>query len=470
MPDTELCTLTLEELSPLLRDRRVSPVEVTQAYLERIDSLNQTLNAYITVTSDQALADARRCEAEILRGDYRGPLHGVPVALKDLYDTAGVRTTAASKIYAQRVPDEDAASVARLRAAGAVIIGKTNLHEFAYGVTTDSSHFGPTRNPWDLERVPGGSSGGSGAAVAAGLCVAATGSDTGGSIRIPAALCGIVGLKPTYGRISCHGLLPLSWTLDHPGPMTRTVYGAAVMLAAMAGHDPCDPAAADVPVPDYAAGLRDGVVGLRIGVDPRWALSGIHQEVRAAFQEALAVLEDLGVEIVEVSVPRVVEGMEAALTILMAEATAIHEEFLRTRPDDYQSDVRARLEKGFPISGSDYGRARRTGELLRRDFVTLFQKVDLFATPMCGITAPRIGQREVTIGGEVVSVMAPLTRYTRAFNLTGLPAISVPCGFSSEGLPIGLQLVGRAWNETTVLRAAYAYETATEWTQRRPSL
>ena len=470
MPDTELCTLTLEELSPLLRDRRVSPVEVTQAYLERIDSLNQTLNAYITVTSDQALADARRCEAEILRGDYRGPLHGVPVALKDLYDTAGVRTTAASKIYAQRVPDEDAASVARLRAAGAVIIGKTNLHEFAYGVTTDSSHFGPTRNPWDLERVPGGSSGGSGAAVAAGLCVAATGSDTGGSIRIPAALCGIVGLKPTYGRISCHGLLPLSWTLDHPGPMARTVYGAAVMLAAMAGYDPRDPASADVPVPDYAAGLRDGVVGLRIGVDPRWALSGIHQEVRAAFQEALAVLEDLGVEIVEVSVPRVVEGMEAALTILMAEATAIHEEFLRTRPDDYQSDVRARLEKGFPISGSDYGRARRTGELLRRDFVTLFQKVDLFATPMCGITAPRIGQREVTIGGEVVSVMAPLTRYTRAFNLTGLPAISVPCGFSSEGLPIGLQLVGRAWNETTVLRAAYAYETATEWTQRRPSL
>ncbi len=470
MPDTELCTLTLEELSPLLRDRRVSPVEVTQACLERIDALNQTLNAYITVTSDQALADARRCEAEILRGDYRGPLHGVPVALKDLYDTAGVRTTAASKIYAQRVPDEDAASVARLRAAGAVIIGKTNLHEFAYGVTTDSSYFGATRNPWDLERVAGGSSGGSGAAVAAGLCAAATGSDTGGSIRIPAALCGIVGLKPTYGRISCHGVLPLSWTLDHPGPMTRTVYGAAVMLAAMAGHDPCDPAAADVPVPDYAAGLRDGVVGLRIGVDPRWALSGIHQEVRAAFQEALAVLEDLGAEIVEVSVPWVEEGMDAALTILMAEATGIHEEFLRTRPDDYQPDVRARLEKGFAVRGIDYGRARRAGELLRRDFVLLFQKVDLLATPMCGIPAPKLGQREVIIDRETVPVMGPLTRYTRVFNLTGLPAISVPCGFSSEGLPIGLQLVGRAWDEAMVLRAACAYEAATEWTQRRPSL
>jgi aspartyl-tRNA(Asn)/glutamyl-tRNA(Gln) amidotransferase subunit A len=474
MADIELCTIILEELSPLLRDKRISPVEVTQAYLESIDAWNETLNAYITVTADQALAEARRCEEEILRGDYRGPLHGVPVALKDLYDTAGVPTTAASKIYAHRVPDEDATSVARLRAAGAVILGKTNLHEFAYGVTTDSSFFGPTRNPWDVTRVAGGSSGGSTAAVAAGLCAATTGSDTGGSIRIPAALCGIVGLKPTYGRISCHGLLPLSWTLDHPGPMARTVYGAAAMLTAMAGYDPRDPASADVPVPDYTAGLRHGVAGLRIGLDSQWALSGIHQEVRSAFQEALAVLGDLGAEIVEVSVPRLVEGMEAALTILMAEATAIHEEFLRTRPDDYQPDVRARLEKGFDITGPDYARARRSGELLRRDLAALFQKVDLLATPMCGITAPRIGQREVTIDGETVPVMAPLTRYTRVFNLTGLPAISVPCGTdfrslpdfgsligrgsSSERLPIGLQLVGRAWDEATVLRAAYAYE------------
>ncbi|MBM4464045.1 MAG: amidase [Chloroflexi bacterium] len=470
MADLELCTLTLEELAPLLRDGQVSPVEVIQSYLVRIDTLNEALNAYITVTRDQALADARRYEEEILRGDYRGPLHGVPVALKDLYDTAGVRTTAASKIYAQRVPQEDATSVARLRAAGAVLIGKTNLHEFAYGVTADSSFFGPTRNPWDPERVAGGSSGGSGAAVAAGLCAVATGSDTGGSIRIPAALCGTVGLKPTYGRISGHGLLPLSWTLDHPGPMARSVYGAAVMLSAMAGYDPRDPASVDVPVPDYTAGLRHGVAGLRIGLDPQWALSGIHEDVRAAFQGALAVLEDLGAEIVEVSVPRVVEGMEAALTILMAEATAIHEKFLRSRPDDYQPDVRARLEKGLAIRGIDYGRARRTGELLRRDLAALFQRVDLLATPMCGIIAPKIGQREVIIDGEAVPVMAPLTRYTRVFNLTGLPAISVPCAFSPEGLPIGLQLVGRAWDEATVLWAAYAYETAAEWTQRRPSL
>ncbi len=470
MADIELCNLPLEELSPLLRDKRISPVEVVQAYLERIDALDGTLNAYITVMREQALTEARRCEEEIQRGAYRGPLHGVPVGLKDLYDTAGVRTTAASKIYADRVPAEDATVVKRLREAGAVILGKTNLHEFAYGVTTASSYFGPTRNPWDPERVPGGSSGGSGAAVAAGLCPVATGSDTGGSIRIPSALCGIVGLKPTYGRISCHGMLPLSWALDHPGPMTRSVYEAAVMLGAIAGFDPKDPASADVPVPDYVGALEGGVKGLRIGVDVQWALTGVHAEVKRAFQEALGMLKDLGAEIVEVTVPGVDEGLQAALTILSSEATGIHEEFLRTRPEDYQPDVRTRLEKGFPIRGIDYGRARRTGELLRREYATLLQRVDLLATPMCGIPAPRIGQQEVEVEGERVPVMTPLTRYTRVFNLTGLPAITVPCGFSAEGLPIGLQLVGRAWDEATVLRAAYAYERATDWAQRRPPL
>jgi len=470
MSHVELWRLTLEELAPLLREGRLSPVEVTQAYLERIDALNPTLNAFITVTGDQALADARRCEEEIRRGGYRGPLHGVPVALKDLYDTVGVPTTAASRIYADRVPDKDATAVARLRAAGVVLLGKTNLHEFAYGVTSDSSYFGPTRNPWDLERVSGGSSGGSGAALAAGLCALATGTDTGGSIRIPAALCGVVGLKPTYGRVSCYGVLPLSWTLDHPGPMTRTVYEAAIMLTAMAGYDLRDPASVDVPVPNYTAGLRQDAGGLCVGVDPAWALTGIHDEVRAAFQAALEVLKDLGAEIVEVSVSGIEEGMDAALTILSAEATAVHEEFLRTCPENYQPDVRARLEKGFPIRGIDYGRARRVGERLRRDFDLLFQHIDLFATPMCGIPAPRIGQREVTIGGQTVPVMAPLTRYTRVFNLTGLPAISIPCGFSSEGLPIALQLVGRAWDEATVLRVAHAYEGATGWTRRRPAL
>jgi len=470
MPNAELCTFPLKEISPLLREKALSPVEVTQVYLERIERLDEACNAFITVTADQALSDARRYEREILRGDYRGPLHGIPVALKDLYDTMGVPTTAGSKIYAHRVPDEDATVVKRLRAAGAVLLGKTNLHEFAYGVTTDSSHFGPTHNPWDLKRIAGGSSGGSGAALAAGLCLAATGSDTGGSVRIPAALCGVVGLKPTYGRVSCRGLLPLSWALDHPGPMARTVYGAAAMLEATAGADPLDPATVQSPVPRYTAHLKEDITGLRIGVDPRWALSGITEEVRHAFQAALQVLQELGAEVVEATVPRVEEAMEAALTMLMAEATAIHEEFLRTRPDDYQPDVRARLERGFALRGIDYARARRAGEWVRRDLSLLFERIDLLATPMCAIPAPRIGQQEAVVEGKTVPVMTPLTRYTRIFNLTGVPAISVPCGFSSEGLPIGLQLAGRAWDEATVLRAAHAYEAATRWIQHRPPL
>jgi aspartyl-tRNA(Asn)/glutamyl-tRNA(Gln) amidotransferase subunit A len=470
MPDSDLHTLALEELSPLLRQKALSPLELTLAYVERIEALDDATNAFITVTPEQALDTARRCESEILRGTYRGPLHGVPVALKDLYDTAGVPTTAGSKIYADRVPERDATIVARLRAAGAVLVGKTNLHEFAYGVTTDSSFYGPTRNPWDLRCVAGGSSGGSGAALAARLCVAATGSDTGGSIRIPAALCGVVGLKPSYGRISCHGLLPLSWTLDHSGPMARTVYATAAMLEAMADHDPLDPVSAQMAVPSYTAHLRDGVAGLRIGVDPEWALSGIHAEVRSAFREALEVLRGLGAELVEASVPGIDEAMEAALIILMAEATSVHEEFLRTRPDDYQPDVRARLGRGFGVRGLDYARARRSGDLVRRDLGALFERIDLLATPMCAIPAPRLAQQEAAIDTGDVTVMDALTRYTRVFNLTGLPAVSIPCGFSSDALPIGLQLVGRAWDEATVLRAAYAYEAVTPWTRRLPPL
>lgn len=467
---TELHTLTIEELSPLLRNKTVSPVEVTEHYLARIDALDEHTNAYITVMAGEALADARTAEEEIMAGEYRGPLHGVPIALKDLYDTAGVRTTAASKIYADRVPDRDATSVMFLRAAGAVIIGKTNLHEFAYGVTNDSSYFGPTHNPWDLDRVTGGSSGGSGAAVAAGLCAAATGSDTGGSVRIPGALCGIVGLKPTYGRISCAGLIPLSWALDHPGPMTRSVYDAAVMLGTMAGWDPDDPATLAAPVPDYMIPLGDDIAGLRIAVDPDYAFSQVDNEVEAAVKQALTVLQGLGAELIEVTMPRMNEAMDAALTILNAEATAYHEGFLKTQPEDYQPDVRDRLGKGFSVRGVDYAHAQRTRQWIYRDFEMLFDEVDLFATPMCAIPAPELGQSEVTVAGETISVMTPITHFTRGFNLAGIPAITVPCGFSSDGLPIGLQLAGPHLDEATVLRAAYAYEQATGWHQRRPPL
>ena len=468
MSNTELISLTIESLSHLLRQREVSPVAVVEAYLERIEAIDSNTNAYITIMREQALADARRCEQEILAGNYRGLLHGVPIALKDLFDTGSVLTTAASKIFSARIPDEDAFSVARLRAAGAVILGKTNLHECAYGITTEHSYFGPSCNPWDLERVPGGSSGGSGVAVAAGLCAAATGSDTGGSIRIPAALCGIVGFKPTYGRISCRGLVPLSWTLDHPGPMTKSVYDAAVVLGAMAGYDPHDPASDDQPVPDFTEGIQKGVDGLQIAIDPGWALSGINEEVKTAFEAALDVLKNLGAEVLEVSLCQIPEAMDAALTILTSEAVAVHEKFLQSRPEEYNPTVRERLEDGLSIRGIDYSKARRLGETVRRDLNELFDSVDLITTPMCGIVAPKFGQQTVLVDGKETSVMPPLTRFTRVFNLTGMPAISVPCGFSSQGLPIGLQLAGVAWDEATVLQAAYVYEQATRWDRSRP--
>jgi len=466
MSFTELCRHSIETLSPLLASRQVSPVEVTQALLERIEAVNPLLNAYITILSEGALAEARQCEREILLGKYRGPLHGIPIALKDLYETQGVRTTAGSKILAEYVPPADATTVARLRAAGAILLGKTNLNEFAYGVTGTTSFFGPSRNPWDLQRMPGGSSGGSGAAVAADLCLAATGSDTGGSIRIPAAFCGIVGLKPTYGRVSCHGLIPLSWSLDHAGPMTKSVFDAAVMLGAMAGWDAHDPASVRKPVPDFITSFGDGVHGLKIGVDPAYAFEEVTNAVKSAVQAALEVLRGLGAEVIEVKLPKVTAGMDAALTILMSEAVAYHEAWLRTRPEDYQPEVRARLERGFAFRGSDYGRARRVQQQLSRDFELLFEQIDLVATPMCAIPAPAIETVEVEIGGQTVPVMSPITRFTRLFNLTRLPAISVPCGFSAEGLPIGLQLVGRAWDEATVLRAARDYEQATSWHSR----
>jgi aspartyl-tRNA(Asn)/glutamyl-tRNA(Gln) amidotransferase subunit A len=463
MSKAELCTLTIESLSQRLRQREISPVTVVEAYLERIDAINGRLNAYITVIGEQALAEAHLFEQEILAGQYRGPLHGVPVALKDLYDVSGVPTTAGSKIYAERMPDEDASSVARLRKAGAIILGKANLHELAYGATNEDSFFGPTRNCWDLDRIPGGSSGGSAAAVAAELCAAATGSDTGGSIRIPAALCGVVGIKPSYGRISCHGISPLSWSMDHPGPLTRSVNDAAVMLGAMAGYDPRDPASVDRPVPDFTVELRDGVEGLRIAVDLKWALSQSDSEVRNAFEAALSVLEGLRAEVVEVSLSRIPEATSAALTILASEAGAVHEEFLQSRPQDFGDNVRARLERGFQIRGIDYGRARRIGQWLERDLETVFETVDLIVTPTCSITAPKFGQEAVLVHGEETPVMTALTQFTRVFNLTGTPAITVPCGFSSQGLPIGLQMVGALWNEAIMLRAAYAYEEAAEW-------
>jgi aspartyl-tRNA(Asn)/glutamyl-tRNA(Gln) amidotransferase subunit A len=468
-PRDELCYMSIRKLGEMMRRKEVSSFELTQAILDRIVDVDRKVGAYITVLADEALDAARRCDAELAVQD-RGPLHGIPVALKDVYDTRGARTTAGSKILADRVPDKDATTVAQLRAAGAVIVGKCNMHEFAYGVTTENPHYGTTHNPWNLERIAGGSSGGSAAAVAAGLCIASTGNDSGGSVRLPAALCGVVGLKPTLGRISCYGLVGSQSELDCPGPLTRSVWDAAAMLEVMAGWDVADPMTVRCPVPHYTAHLTGDVRGLRVGVDPSFALKDSTSEIGQAFEVALEVLIELGVEVADVHVPRVEQGSSAGLTVFMSETAVFHADSFATRAAEYGADVRARLARGAALTGQDYARAQRTRRLLARDFELLFENVNLFATPTCGVTAPALGERQVSIGGEDIPVVNALTHFTRAFNLVGLPAISVPCGICADGLPLGLQLVGPSFGEITVLRVAHAYEQATEWHTLRPRL
>ena len=447
---TDLHELPLHELAERIRDRELSPLEVTQALLERIERLQPTLNAYITVMADAALADARAAEDEIGSGRYRGPLHGVPVGVKDLCATKGVRTTAGSTILGDWVPDFDAEVVRRLRGAGAVIIGKTNLHEFAFGATGINPHYGSARNPWDTERITGGSSSGSAAAAAAGLCYAALGSDTGGSVRIPSSLCGIVGLKPTYGRVSLRGVVPLAWSLDHIGPMARSARDCALVLGAIAGHDPEDPGSADAPVEDWAGGIDRGIEGLRVGVPAGYAYDHTEPDVAAAFQSAIETVERLGAEVRHVEVPSLPADWAAAGLVLLGEAGAYHKDNLEQHPDQFSEDVRVRFRD---LKATDYIlAARRRDEARRTADADFLSDVDLLAMPTTVRTA-------VTI--ESVTSQDPTMRYTQMtapFDLTGQPAISVPCGLSDAGLPVGLQFVGRRFDETTVLRAAHAFE------------
>ena len=458
----ELHRMTVSQLAPGIRSRKISPVELTRAVLDRIEELNPLLNAYITVDADGALKAARAAERQIAKRKVLGPLHGIPISLKDLYDTKGVRTTAGSKIMRDRIPGEDAAAVARLRAAGAVLVGKTNLHEFAFGSTTQNPHFGGTRNPHGTGRIPGGSSGGSAAAVAADMCIASTGSDTGGSIRTPSALCGIVGLKPTYGRVSLRGIVPLAWSLDHVGPMTKCVRDAALMLSAMAGHDPRDPTSADEKVPAYARALGKGVKKLRIGIDPSFCFVGVDEEVAASVRKALKLLETLGARVVEVRLPSIDLTSVVESILITTEAAAFHEADLRHRAADYGEDVRALLEGGSVFSAVHYIKAQRLRRIIQLEFAEAFKRIDLFAMPGAPVTAPPIGAQTVSIGGVETDLSMALLRFACPSNLTGLPALSVPCGRSKDHLPIGLQLVGRAFDEATLLRAAHAFEEHSE--------
>jgi aspartyl-tRNA(Asn)/glutamyl-tRNA(Gln) amidotransferase subunit A len=461
---TELCYLTIREASHLIESRTLSPVELTRAFLNRIEQLDAKLQSYITVLSDRAMAEARTAEAEILRGDYRGPLHGIPIALKDLYDTQGIRTTASSRVMANRIPSEDATTTARLAAAGSILLGKLAMHEFALGGPDPTCGFPLARNPWNLDHIPGGSSSGSGAAVAAGLCMGSLGSCTGGSIRGPASYCSIVGLKATYGRVSRYGVVPLSWTLDHCGPMTWTVEDTAIMLQVIAGYDPKDPTSSRAPVPDYAAALSEDVRGMTIGVPRHFFFAddpSINSETLSVVEAALKTLQELGARVVEVKIPSLRYAGASQPVIMLSEAFAYHARNLRSKPEEFGDMVRARFRTGALFTAGEYVQAQRVRNVIKREFANVLQQVDLIASPTMSNPPPAFKDVDVMTTARVPSFTGP-------YNLTGMPAISVPCGFSAKGLPIGLQLAGKPFDEPTVLRGAYAFQQHVRLFEKRP--
>ena len=468
MDEETLCFTPIETLAPLLRRRELSPVDLTAAVLARIERLEPRLNAFVTVLAEAAIEEARAAERELAGGRWRGPLHGVPITLKDLYDTAGVRTSAGARITAQRVPARNSTVVERLRAAGAILVGKCNMFEFAYGHVHPD--FGPSRNPWNLAHSTGGSSSGSGAAVAAGLGQATMGSDTGGSIRLPASFCGIVGLKPTYGLVPRTGVVVLSWSLDHCGPLARTAWDCAAMLQAVAGHDPVDPGSANRPVPDYLADIDGGVAGLRLGV-PQDQLGDLDASVSAALSAALDTFRSLGADVRDVDLPDLTGLALANMAILTAEAASFHEPWFRERPGDYSAAVRQRLEAGLTMLASDLLRAQRARRALIGQLHAAMSSVDLLVLPTSPGPAPTIEEfLRVMPWAEEGDGVLRRGRFTSPYNLAGLPAVSVPAGFTDDGLPIGLQIIGQAWADALVLRAARGYERATDSHRRRPTL
>ena len=458
-----LCDLDLAGVSEALAARRVSSVEVTEAYLDRIAKHDGVLQAYITVMRDAALARARAADAEQARGSRRGPLHGVPVALKDLIAVAGVRMTGGSEVLADHVPVRDAFVTERLNAAGAVVLGKLAMHEWAFGRPARDGRFPTGRNPWDVTRIPAGSSSGSGVAVAAGLCAGALGSDTGGSIRGPAAMCGIVGHKPTYGLVSRSGVLAMDWSLDHVGPMTRTVWDSAALLQAIAGHDPADATSLRGPVPDYMGGLERGARGMRLGLLRRYYVDwpGLDAEVKSAALAAFDVLGREGATIQDVDAPTL-DLAPAVWTCFLAEMYEYHREMAARSPEKYREGTRIRLYMGALVSAQDFLRAQRLRRRLRHEVDTLLARCDALVFP--GQAGPAQRFEEVS----TLEVMAPSGRYTSPWNLLGLPAVCVPSGFTRAGLPGSIQIVGRAGEDATVLRIARAYERATDWHRRRP--
>jgi len=463
---TELHYLTIAEAARLIERKAISPVELTQAVLDRIEKVDGRLKTYVTLLATEALSAARRAEQDIQRGKYLGPLHGIPMAIKDLYDTAGVVTASGSKIRSNYVPKSDSTVVRKLREAGAIVLGKVTTHEFAFGFDAP-----PTRNPWNLDCTPSGSSGGSGSALAAGLCLGATGSDTGGSIRAPGAVNGIAGIKPTYGRVSKYGVAVLSWSLDHAGPMARSTTDLALMLRAMAGHDPNDPTTADIPVPDYAAALSGDIKGLKIGVPQNYFFDDVQPAVKNAVTAAIATLKNLGAKIIDVNLRHFGDDvLPTFFSIVMPEAATYHQKTFRERGHEYGADVQELLETGQLYLATTYIAAQRNRSVIKASLAAALDTVDVLLTPALPVTAARVGQQNYQWKDRQESVFAACARFLCPFNLAGLPAISIPCGLSDDQMPIGLQLAGKPFDEATVLRVADAFEKATDWHQRRPKL
>ena len=471
MPNNELLSSTISELAPRIRAGEVSPVELTQAALDRARELQPTLNTFITLLADEALAQARDEEAAISRGEYKGPLQGIPIGIKDNLATAGIRTTLGTKVLSDNVPDEDCEAVRRCREAGAVILGKENLEEFAAGATSNNPHFGPVRNPWGTDHVPGGSSGGGGANVATGVTFASLGTDLGGSVRLPGAFCGVVGLKQTFGRVSQRGLLVTSFNGDHIGPMTRSVADSAIMLQAMAGHDPLDPSTVPVPVPDYSASIGRGVQGLRLGVPSNYYFEELETDVEEAVRGAIAALEELGAVTVPVELP-MMKYIGAVRMAAMSDSIVTHEPYLRANREDYGPDTLYRTLGGQFVLGHHYSKAMKAQRLIQEEYARVLQGVDLLVMPTTPLVAPRIDAAYVEHCGETHRIRGPgsglVSRNTSPFNSTGHPAITLPCGLNGNGLPIGFQMVASGFREELLFQAAAAYESVSPSQGRRP--
>jgi aspartyl-tRNA(Asn)/glutamyl-tRNA(Gln) amidotransferase subunit A len=471
--EESLAFATIEELAELLAKRKISAVELTELFLRRIERQNPALNAFLTVTADRAVAEARRAEKQLLRRSSRRqdfPLLGIPITLKDNIWTRGIRSTAGSKILRDFIPSEDSTVARKLARAGAILLGKTNLNEFAYGITGGNVHYGPVHNPWALERIPGGSSAGSAAAIAAGLCAASIGTDTGGSIRVPSSFCGTVGLKPTFGRVSVFGTMPLSPSFDHVGPIARSVGDAALLLGVIAGRDPLDPTSSPKAVEDYRGALRKPMRKFRLGRPREHFWEKVDPKVRRAAEGAISAMEKRGAVVKEVSLPHLKESRDAAADISLAEALHVHEAagYFPQRAADYSEEVRRRIEAGAKVPANRYLAGFDVQKCLLAEFSAAFQTVDVIVAPTVPVPAPPIGAESVKIDGEEIDTRRVLVGHSRPANFTGLPAISIPCGFTREGLPIGLQLIGRAFDEATLLRIALSYESKHDWGSRHP--